>query len=179
MGNQAIQRYFANQSAQPVQLADEDEYNNEAPSAAPAEQMQDSPYSYSEILADGYGEYKLTDLPPSGIQTANVPAIPAAAPQSASGKYETKAMGSGMESFDKNLVTGRIGGTSLPSTTFYADTPEKQAPYKRNFVDGKLVGPDGTPIDTKGAEAPAAIGAQSGRHIFAMDKEAVSALRMA
>lgn len=55
MGNQAIQRYLANQSIQPAQLADEDEYNNDAPSAVPAEPIQNSPYSFSDIPADGYG----------------------------------------------------------------------------------------------------------------------------
>lgn len=89
--------------------------------------------------------------------------------------FAMKSMGDGMEDFDKSLL-GRANphmGTSLPSTTFYADTPEKRAPYTRQFdSQGKMSSAsDGSKLDTIGAERPAAIGAKGDRHIFAMDGE--------
>lgn len=86
--------------------------------------------------------------------------------------FAMQPMGPGMQAFDTQPIRANPHmHTQLPSTTFYADTPEKQAPYSRAFTDdGKLTNAsDGSAINTIGAERPAAIGAKGDRHIFAMD----------
>lgn len=86
--------------------------------------------------------------------------------------FEMKSMVGGMTSFDSSVQRPNSHmKTSLPSTTFYADTDEKRAPYARSFDAQGNIGnsSDGSALNTIGAERPAAIGAKGDRHIFTMD----------
>lgn len=80
----------------------------------------------------------------------------------------------GMTDFDTTLYGPNPHmGTTMNSTTFYADTPDKRAPFTRKFDEnGKMSSvAGGAALSSIGAERPAAIGAKGDRHIFAMDGE--------
>lgn len=86
--------------------------------------------------------------------------------------FAMKPMLPGMTNFDSSVQRPNPHmQTSLPSTTYYADTAEKRAPYARGFDEqGKMSNlSDGGSLNTIGAERPAAHGAKGDRHIFTMD----------
>ena len=146
--------------------------SEEAPTPTTPTVASPTPAATSSI--DAYTAYTAYTprLHPENADPSQAPAP--AAPGNNMG-FAMKSMEDGMEDFDKSLL-GRANphmGTSLPSTTFYADTPEKRAPYTRQFdSQGKMSSAsDGSKLDTIGAERPAAIGAKGDRHIFAMDGE--------
>lgn len=127
-----------------------------APSTPPASDMRDF-YSY-----DGGS---------SSSPMVGSPDVASSGPAAPDPKYQTKAMEPGMTSFDSNLQRAGVAGAPLPSKTFYADSDDKRAPYKRGIQDGKITSGDGSNLDTIGALRPPAHGGKADRHIFTMDDQ--------
>lgn len=120
--------------------------------------------------SDGhYGAYRMIDNLPDGENEG-----PEAEDQQGSSKgFDMKPMLDGMDEFDSSVQRPNPHmATSLPSTTFYADSAEKREPFARGFgADGRMTNADGSALNTIGADRPAAIGAKGDRHIFTMDGE--------
>lgn len=119
-------------------------------------------YVYSSIGDLLNPEQPVSQAEPVQPEQQAEPVLPAV-----QGKYDTKDMGMGMREFDTLQIPA--GLAPLPSTTFYADTASKRAPYARKFEGDKMVGLDGATVSTHDAAPHVVQGAKAQRHIYAMD----------